>query len=301
MLGPTAVEIVDVGPRDGLQNATPILSPAVRAEFGRRLLAAGVPRVELISFVSATRVPPMAGAEEVIAELSEAERARCCGLVVNERGYDRLVASGLRHARFTFGVSDAFNHRNAGVSATEGAAAARRVIERSVEDGGTVGVVLATSFGCPYAGEVDVDAVVAHAEALAAAGADEVVFADTIGVAVPRQVRELFRRTDGLPARRGIHLHNTRNTGYANAFAAIQHGAAVIDASLGGLGGCPFAPRASGNIATEDLVWMLEREGLATGVDLPALVAASDWLASYGFDLSAQVPNAAPTGEPPKG
>jgi isopropylmalate/homocitrate/citramalate synthase len=286
------VEIVDVGPRDGLQNASPTLDPQTRAEFGRRVLAASVPRVELTSFVRADRVPQMYGPEEVIAALSAQERSRCCGLVLNERGFDRLVESGLPGVRFTFAASDAFNQRNAGASSDEGLEAARRVLSRAKEAGIVAGVVLSTSFGCPFSGEVAPQRVLALAESLDEAGAEEIVFADTIGVAVPRQVREILRGASGLKARVGAHFHNTRNTGYACAFAAVEEGAAILDASLTGLGGCPFAPAATGNIATEDLVFMLEREGVDTGVDLDALLEASEWLAGLGFRVEAQLPKA---------
>ena len=286
------VEIVDVGPRDGLQNASPTLDPQTRAEFGRRVLAASVPRVELTSFVRADRVPQMYAPEEVIAALPARERSRCCGLVLNERGFDRLVESGLPGVRFTFAASDAFNQRNAGASSDDGLAAARRVIARAKEAGIATGVILSTSFGCPFSGEVSPEQVLALAESLDAVGADEIVFADTIGVAVPRQVREILRGAAGLKARLGAHFHNTRNTGYACAFAAVEEGAAILDASLAGLGGCPFAPAATGNIATEDLVFMLEREGVHTGVDLDALLEASEWLAGLGFRIEGQLAKA---------
>jgi hydroxymethylglutaryl-CoA lyase/(R)-citramalyl-CoA lyase len=286
------VEIVDVGPRDGLQNATPTLDPETRAEFGRRVLAASVPRVELVSFVRADRVPQMYGPDEVIAALSPQERSRCCGLVLNERGFDRLAEAGLPGVRFTFAASDAFNQRNAGAGSDEGLERARQVVARAKAAGIAAGVVLSTSFGCPFSGEVAPQRVLALAESLDEAGADEIVFADTIGVAVPRQVREIVTGAAGLKARLGVHLHNTRSTGYACAFAAVEAGAVILDASLGGLGGCPFAPAATGNIATEDLVFMLEREGISTGVDLDALLEASEWLARLGFRVEAQLPKA---------
>jgi isopropylmalate/homocitrate/citramalate synthase len=166
------------------------------------------------------------------------------------------------------------------------------VLARAKEAGIAGGVVLSTSFGCPFSGEVAPQRVLALAEALDEAGADEIVFADTIGVAVPRQVREILRGAAGLTARLGAHFHNTRNTGYACAFAAVEAGAVILDASLAGLGGCPFAPAATGNIATEDLVFMLDREGISTGVDLDALLEATEWLAALGFRVEAQLPKA---------
>jgi isopropylmalate/homocitrate/citramalate synthase len=283
------VKIVDVAPRDGLQNAPQILEPMVRAELGARLAAAGVQRQELVSFVSPERVPQMAHAEEVVAAVTPAVRARACGLVLNETGFDRLLASGLRDARYTFGASDPFNRRNAGQSAEAGMRTAVRIVQRSRLAGVNVGVVIATSFGCPYAGEVDPAMVIAMAEEVARAGPDELVFADTIGVAAPRQVREIFAAAAGFGVPLGLHAHNTRNTGYVSAMVAIEAGATIIDASTGGLGGCPFAPGATGNIATEDLVYLLEREGMATGLDLDALIEISEWLRRMGFETPAQL------------
>jgi isopropylmalate/homocitrate/citramalate synthase len=271
-----AVTIVDVGPRDGLQNATAVLAPGLRAELCARMVDAGIPRVEAVSFVDPRRVPQMAGAEEVVTELPELERF--CGLVLNDRGYERLVASGLTDIRFTFAASDAFNLRNANATTAQGLATASRVLRDAARRGLSAGVTLATAFGCPFTGDVEASAVVSLAEELAAGGASEVVLADTIGVATPRRVRSIVERCARLGPAIGVHLHNTRNTGYANAYAAIEAGATVVDASIGGLGGCPFAPGATGNIATEDLVHMLERDGIDTGVDLDALIDVALWL-----------------------
>jgi (R)-citramalyl-CoA lyase len=283
------VKIVDVAPRDGLQNAPQILAPEVRSELGTRLIAAGVSRQELVSFVSPTRVPQMARAEEVVAGVPPRVRDRSSGLILNEQGFDRLLASGLRDARFTFGVSDDFNRINAGKSAREGLRTALRIVQRSRASGVRIGIVLATAFGCPYAGEVDPVTVISIAEEVAQAHPDELVFADTIGVAVPRQVREIFRATPTWELPLGLHAHNTRNTGYACAIAAIDAGATVLDASTGGLGGCPFAPGATGNIATEDLAYLLEQEGITTGLDLDALIETSAWLREVGLDTHAQM------------
>jgi isopropylmalate/homocitrate/citramalate synthase len=272
------IELVEVGPRDGLQNAATTLPPAVRADLAGRLADSGLRRIEVASFVHPGRVPQMAGAEEVVAALEPRPGVRHCGLVLNERGLERLIGSGLREVRFTFAASDAFNRRNSNASMAEGLGAARAVIARARAEGLGAGVVLATSFGCPYSGEVDAGAVLGLAGELAAAGAQEIVFADTIGVAVPRQIRQVLEGAAGLGAKLGVHLHNTRNTGYVCAFVALEAGAQVLDASIGGLGGCPFAPQATGNIATEDLVYLLEREGIETGVDLDELVRTSRWL-----------------------
>lgn len=283
------IEIVDVAPRDGLQNAPWVLAPEVRAELATRLAGAGLQRQELVSFVSPDRVPQMARAEEVVAAVAPLVRERSCGLVLNETGFNRLLASGLRSARYTFGASDPFNRKNAGVSAHAGLQTGLQIVQRGRDHGVRVGVVIATSFGCPYAGEVDSAAVIAMAEAIAQARPDELVFADTIGVAVPRQVREIFAAAKEWDMPLGFHAHNTRNTGYACAITAIEAGASSLDASTGGLGGCPFAPGATGNIATEDLVYLLEREGISTGLDLDALLGITEWLRHLGFETPAQL------------
>jgi hydroxymethylglutaryl-CoA lyase/(R)-citramalyl-CoA lyase len=284
------VRIVEVGPRDGLQNAPRRLHPRRRAGLIKRLAGAGVPWIEATSFVNPRFVPQMADAEQVVAGLPQVEGVRYCGLVLNERGLDRLLATELNAVRFTFAVSDSFNRRNANASTEAGLEWTIRGIERAREAGLYAGVVLGTAFGCPYTGEVDPSLPLGYAEQLTQAGAEEIVFADTIGAAVPRQVRELIRGAADLGPPIGVHLHNTRNTGYVNAYTAVAEGAEILDASIGGLGGCPFAPSATGNIATEDLVFMLEREGIDTGVDLAALLATADWLKDVaGLALDGQV------------
>ena len=284
------VTICDVGPRDGLQSQPQTLAPAVRAELCNRLAAAGLPRVEAVSFVSPERVPQMDGAEEVVASLERRPGVVFAGLVLNERGYERLAAAGLAEAHLTVAVSESFSRENANASVEEAAAAAERILARAREDGIRATVTLSTAFGCPFEGLVDPGRVLALADRLAAAGAAEVVYADTIGVGVPRQVKELARASTDLGVPIGVHLHNTRNTGFANAYAALEAGATVFDASIGGIGGCPFAPRATGNIATEDLVYLLHGEGVETGVDLGALIGVSDWLESVlGRELEGQV------------
>ena len=281
------VTICDVGPRDGLQSEPRTLDPAVRAELCNRLAAAGVPRVEAVSFVNPERVPQMAGAEEVVAAL-EPGTVVFAGLVLNERGYDRLAAAGLAEAHLAVAVSESFSRENANASVEEAAAAAERILARAGEDGIRATVTLSTAFGCPFEGPVDPGRVSALAERLVAGGAAEIVYADTIGVGVPRQVRELLAVPVGVPV--GVHLHNTRNTGFANAYAALEAGAEVFDASIGGIGGCPFAPRATGNIATEDLVYLLHGEGVETGVDLGALIGVAEWLETIlGRELEGQV------------
>jgi hydroxymethylglutaryl-CoA lyase/(R)-citramalyl-CoA lyase len=266
------VTICDVGPRDGLQNEPDTLEPAVRAELVSRLAAAGVPRIEAVSFVRDDRVPQMAGAEEVVAAARRGQ-AELSGLVLNERGFERFAQTNLDRVNCTLAATEEFNRRNGNASLEE-AVERVRVIVAAAQAPTTVTVSCA--WGCPFEGEVDPGAVADLCEQLDAA--DELVLADTIGVATPRRVQRLVERVSILGKPVGAHLHNTRNTGYASAWGALEGGATLLDASIGGLGGCPFSPRATGNVATEDLVWQLEREGVHTGVDVDALVAISRWL-----------------------
>ena len=282
------VEICEVGPRDGLQNEAKTLSADVRADLVTRLARTGVDVVEAVSFVRDDLVPQMAGAEDVLSRIS-ANGARLAGLVLNERGYERFAASPLDELHFTLGATESFNRRNANASVDESLAAFAAIAERNGRERRMV-VSISVSFGCPFEGEVDPYRVLRIAEQLGAAGADAVVFADTIGVGVPRQVRSLVRQAAQLLPRVGAHFHNTRNTGLANALAAVEEGAAILDASVGGIGGCPFAPKATGNIATEDLVYLLHGEGVETGIDLDALIGVAEWLEGVlGRELPGQV------------
>lgn len=284
------VTICDVGPRDGLQNQPVTLATDVRADLVDRLAAAGVPRVEAVSFVSPRHVPQMAGAEEVVAALHRRDAVIYAGLALNERGYDRLRESGLDEVHFAFAASEEFNRRNAGASVEEGVAAAERIVERAKVDGIRATVTIGTAFGCPFEGAVDPGRVAELAGRVAGVGADEILVADTVGVGVPRQVRDLVGRIGPFGVPIGIHLHNTRNNGFANAFAALEAGVTLFDASVGGIGGCPFAPRATGNIATQDLVYLLHGEGVETGIDLEALIDVAKWLESQlGRELEGQV------------
>jgi hydroxymethylglutaryl-CoA lyase/(R)-citramalyl-CoA lyase len=286
------VTVCDVGPRDGLQNEPEVLAPETRAELVRRLAAAGVPRVEAVSFVRPDRVPQMAGAEEV-EERVGAVGAELSGLVLNERGWERFRATALGRVNVTVAATDSFSERNAGMPREEALLQAAAVLEAARGAGTPATATISVSFGCPFDGAVDEGEVVAVAERLDSSGAGEVVLADTIGVATPRAVRGLTERVAALATRTGGHFHNTRNTGYANALAALDGGATVLDASVGGLGGCPFAPRATGNIATEDLVYLLQGEGVETGIDLAALVEVSAWIAGVlGRDLPGQLARA---------
>ena len=272
------VTVFDVGPRDGLQNEPEVVAPELRAELVGRIVAAGVRAVEVASFVDSRRVPQMGGAEDVVAALERESGVVYAGLALNERGYDRLVACGLDEARFSFGATESFNQRNQNASVRESVDAALRIVERGRADGIRSAVTISVAFGCPFEGPVDETRVIELAGEISAAQPDTILLADTIGVGVPGRVRRLVSRAVELGVPIGGHFHNTRNTGYANALAALEAGATVLDASVGGLGGCPFAPRATGNIATEDLVYLLHGEGVDTGIDLDALTGVSEWL-----------------------
>jgi len=267
------ITICDVGPRDGLQNEPEVLAPRTRAELVTQLAAAGLRRIEAVSFVRDERVPQMAGAEEVVAAADRGSAA-LSGLVLNERGYERFAATQLDRLNCTLATTEEFNRRNGNASLDEAVDRVRAIVGRATVP---TTVTISCAWGCPFEGEVDPGRVEALCERLA--GADELVLADTIGVATPRRVRRLVERVSIFGKPVGAHLHNTRNTGYASAWAALDGGATVLDASVGGLGGCPFSPRATGNVATEDLVWQLERDGVATGVDVDALVEISRGLA----------------------
>jgi (R)-citramalyl-CoA lyase len=279
------VILCDVGPRDGLQNEPDVLAPSVRAQLVNRLADVGLKRVEAVSFVRDDRVPQMAGAEQVVAAIELRPEVEYSGLVLNEQGHERLKATALNRVNVTVAATDSFSQRNANTSVEDSAVRVERIL---AEADRPASVTISVAFGCPFEGPVDPGAVLALCERFRSA--DEVVLADTIGVATPRQVRELTERVVALGGAVGGHFHNTRNTGYANAVAALEAGATVLDASVGGLGGCPFAPRATGNIATEDLVYLLEGDGVETGVDLDALVHVAQWLEELlGRELPGQV------------
>ena len=280
------VTICDVGPRDGLQNEARTLPSELRAELVNRLAATGLPRIEVASFVHPERVPQMAGAEKVVAAIERRPGVEYAGLVLNETGYERFAATELDRLHFTLAATETFNERNAGMSVDDSVA-----VLAGLPKDRPVTVSISVSFGCPFEGAVAPDTVLALAARVVEAGADEVVFADTIGVAVPSQVRALLWEAARLGRPLGVHFHNTRNTGFANASMALSLGyVTLFDASVGGLGGCPFAPRATGNIATEDLVYMLHGQGVQTGIDLEALIAVAEWLEGVlGRELPGQV------------
>jgi hydroxymethylglutaryl-CoA lyase/(R)-citramalyl-CoA lyase len=220
----------------------------------------------------------MAGAEDVVGAIDRRRGVVYAGLALNERGYDRLRETGLDEVHFAFAATETFNRKNQNASPEESVADAGRIVERAHADGIRATVTIGVAFGCPFEGAVDPGRIMALASQLADAGADEIVLADTVGVGVPRQVKHLVGEAAKLSLPVGVHLHNTRNTGFANAYAALEAGATVLDASVGGIGGCPFAPRATGNICTEDLVYMLHGEGVDTGIDLEALISIAEWL-----------------------
>ena len=277
-----SIEFVEVGPRDGLQNEKELISTADKLALIQRTIAAGARRIEVTSFVNPKKVPQMADAEEVCAGLPDRDDVTYIGLVLNARGAERALATGRIDQLGAVSVAtDTFAMANQGQTSDGSIAAAREIVALARAAGKTAQVTISAAFGCPFEGEVAEDRVVKMATLLATAGPIEIALADTIGVGNPAQVARLVERVrqaiDPLPVR--VHFHNTRNTGLANVWAAVEAGASVVDASLGGLGGCPFAPGAAGNVPSEDVVYMLERAGVGTGMDLAALVEASRWFA----------------------
>ena len=274
------VEIVEVGPRDGLQNEPSTLTTATKVDFIGRLVAAGVRRLEVASFVNPKRVPQMADAEELLRALPRRPDVTYIGLVLNRRGYERALAAGCNEIGMAVVASDTFNQRNQGVSTEQSLEAWLEIAVAARAAGVRTQVTVSAAFGCPFEGEIAPERVVDLARRAAAGQPRELALADTIGAVVPSQVTDLVARVrravPDLPLR--CHFHNTRNTGIANAYAAIEAGVCVLDASIGGIGGCPFAPAATGNVPTEDLVYMLERMGIATNLDLDALIATSRWI-----------------------
>jgi (R)-citramalyl-CoA lyase len=287
------VVICDVGPRDGLQNESRTLEPAVRADLCDRLAAAGLKRIEAASFVNPKLVPQMAGAEEVMAALHRKPGVSYAGLVLNDKGYERAVAAGVDEVHYAFAATDEFGRRNQNATTDEGLRTALALVARARSDRLPITVTLSVAFGCPFEGPVPPDRVLSIVEQLMAIPPDEICLADTIGVGVPSQVKELVGGAMRLGATVGAHFHNTRNTGYANAVAALEEGAVSLDASVGGAGGCPFAPKATGNIATEDLVYLMRGLGIMTGIDLAELIRTSQWLAGQlGKELPGMVARA---------
>jgi hydroxymethylglutaryl-CoA lyase len=288
-----SVEMVEVSPRDGLQNERREVSTEDKLALIERAIAAGSRRIEVTSFVNPRAVPQMADAEAVCDGLPAREDVTYIGLVMNMRGAERAIATGRIDQLGAVAVStDQFAMANQGQTSDGSVEACREIIARARDEGLTAQATIAASFGCPFEGEVGEDRVLAMATAIAEAGPVEIALADTIGVGNPAHVERLVARVraavDPLPIR--VHFHNTRGTGLANVWSAIGAGASVVDASIGGLGGCPFAPGAAGNVATEDVAYMLERAGIATGLDLDRLIDTNRWLAGVmGKDLPAMV------------
>lgn len=282
MLKNRAVELVEVGPRDGLQNEAAIVSTADKLALIRRAIDYGVRRIEVTSFVNPKKVPQLADAEELVAILPDRDDVTYIGLVLNRRGAERALATGrIDELGAVCVTSDTFGVRNQGQSSDESLAAAMDIVALAKAAGRSGQITIATAFGCPFEGEIAIDRVVEMAKRAADASPCEIALADTIGVGVPAQVSEMVGRVreavGDLPVR--VHFHNTRGTGVANVWAAVNEGAATVDASLGGLGGCPFAPGAAGNVATEDVIYMLEKSGIQTGIRLLQVVEAAGWLA----------------------
>jgi isopropylmalate/homocitrate/citramalate synthase len=279
--------VCDVGPRDGLQNEDRVLEPGVRADLCDRLAAAGIKRLEAASFVNPKLVPQMAGAEEVMAALRRRAGTTYAGLVLNEKGYERAIAVRVDEVHYAMAATDTFGRRNQNATTDEGVDTALALVRRARADKLPITVTISVAFGCPFEGPIPTNRVLDIVERLMAAPADEICLADTIGVGVPSQVKELVAGARRLGATVGAHFHNTRNTGYANAVEALEQGVVSLDASVGGAGGCPFAPKATGNIATEDLVYLLRGLGVDTGIDLDAVIATSQWL---GWRLAKELP-----------
>ena len=285
--------VCDVGPRDGLQNEDRVLEPGVRAEMCDMLAAAGIKRIEAASFVNPKLVPQMAGAEAVMAALHRRAGTAYAGLVLNEKGYERALAARVDEVHYAMSATDEFGRRNQKATTDEGIKTALALVRRARADGIPITVTVSVAFGCPFEGPVPATRVLDIVERLMEDPADEISVADTIGVGVPSQVKELVGGARRLGATVGAHFHNTRNTGYANAVAALDEGVVSLDASVGGAGGCPFAPKATGNIATEDLVYLMRGLGMDTAIDLDALIACSRWLSErLGKELPGMVARA---------
>ena len=289
------ITIVEVGPRDGLQSEPEILSTDAKRRFVELAIDAGLTRLEVASFVHPKRVPQMADAEALIATLPRRDGVSYIGLIMNQRGLERALTTTIDEIGMVVVASDTYNRKNQGVSSSESVSVWQSVSKMARAEGRRANVMISSAFGCPYEGEVPVERVLELAERVLEAEPAELGIADSIGVAVPSQVTDMLGRLaelcDDLPLR--CHFHNTRNTGLANAQAALDAGVTYLDASIGGIGGCPFAPAATGNIPTDDLLYLLERSGVDTGVSLDRVIAASRWLEQeLGRGVPALLPKA---------
>ncbi len=297
-----AITIVEVGPRDGLQSEPEVLSTETKVEFIERAVAAGIKRLEVASFVHPKLVPQMADAEALLAALPQHDDVSYIGLIMNQRGLDRALATPVHEIGMVVVASDTYNRKNQGCSTSESVTAWHGISKQASDAGRRANVMISSAFGCPYEGVVDVDRVVELARQVIESEPAELGIADSIGVAVPNQVADVLGRVreviGDIPLR--CHFHNTRNTGLANAQAAVEVGVTYLDASIGGIGGCPFAPAATGNIPTDDLLYMLDRSGVETGVSLDGIIATSEWLEqTLGRGVPALLPKAGgfPTGQ----
>jgi hydroxymethylglutaryl-CoA lyase len=295
------ITIVEVGPRDGLQSEPEILPTVSKVIFIEKAIDAGVRRLEVASFVHPKLVPQMADAEALIEKLPQRDDVSYIGLIMNERGLDRALTTNIHEIGMVVVASDTYNRKNQGCSTSDSVSAWQEISAKAKSAGLRANVMISSAFGCPYEGEVKVERVIELAKQLVDAGPAELGIADSIGVAVPDQVSELLGRVKevigDVPLR--CHFHNTRNTGLANAQAAVVAGATYLDASIGGIGGCPFAPAATGNIPTDDLLYMLDRSGVETGVSLEKIIDVSRWLEEeLGRSVPALLPKAGgfPTG-----
>ncbi len=280
------VEICEVGPRDGLQSEERIWSVAERVELIDRLSATGVPRIETVSFVNPKRVPQMADAEDVMAKIKRPNGVSFAGLALNARGAERAINAGVDEVRYVVVASETFNQRNQGAGIAETLAEFSEIADKVVQAGLKLSATIGAAFGCPFEGNVETAKVARIAKQLTGGGCVEIGMADTIGAGVPTQVTEIYglvRDAVGTDIGLGFHLHNTRNTGFANAAIAVGEGALFLDSSVGGLGGCTFAPNATGNIATEDLAYMLRNMGYETGIDIDTYIGIANWVEGF-FD-----------------
>ena len=289
------VSILEVGPRDGLQSEPEILPTEIKKEFITRTINAGIKNIEVTSFVHPKKVPQMADAEKLVESLPERDDVTYIGLIMNQRGFERARDCGIDEVGMVIVSTDTYNMKNQNVVTQQSIDNWLDIASSAKSAGIRTSVVIACSFGCPYEGEVDPEHVASIAEQILKGEPDVIGLADSVGVAVPNQIKTTFALIKDLaptiPLR--THLHNTRNTGLANAAAAVEAGVTIIDASTGGIGGCPFAPKATGNIPTDDLLYMLDRSGIETGVNLKEIVKTTDWLENQlGRSVPAMVPKA---------
>jgi hydroxymethylglutaryl-CoA lyase len=283
------LEIIDVAPRDGLQSQPKLLDTNTKVEFIERLIGAGIRRMEVVSFVNPKRVPQMADADEVLKLLPKREDVTYIGLVLNMRGFERALNNKIDEINCVVVATDTFNQRNQGVSTEQTMQSIAEIVKQASSEDLTCGVTISAAFGCPYEGEVSVSRIVELALRLIDMGVDEIALADTVGVAGPSNVKELIRAITKVIGETPLrcHFHNTRNAGVANAYVAITEGVRILDASCGGVGGCPFAPAATGNVATEDLLYMIQRMGMDTGISIEGIMETARWLEGQ---LESQIP-----------